>query len=82
MNVVAHAYNEVVKHLQKIKVDLTVYYDIKPEVADTLDFPEYEPLTLPREKDIATAIEWLKERNLIPRQFKADHFLEERYLNK
>ena len=24
----------------------------------------------------------LKERNLIPRQFKADHFLEERYLNK
>lgn len=82
MNVVAHAYNEAVKHLQKSKVDLTVYYDIKPEVADTLDFPEYEPLTLPREKDIATAIEWLKERNLIPRQFKADHFLEERYLNK
>ncbi len=82
MNVVAHAYNEAVKYLQKNKVNLANYYDITSEIADTLDFPSYEPLTLPREKDIETSIKWLKSRDLVPGQLRIDHILEERYINK
>lgn len=81
MKVVAKGYNKAVDFLQKNKLDLTTYYDISKEVADTLVLPAYTELSLPREKDIENSIKWLQERKLLPKKYTSTGLTEERFLN-
>lgn len=82
MNIVAQAYNKAVNYLQENKPDLTLYYSIPKEVADTLTLPHYEVLSMPREKDVENCVKWLKGRNLITAKHKTDNLMEERFLNR
>ena len=75
------AYNEAVDYLQNNKPDLLSFYELSKEVADTLEVPHYDKLSLPREKDIENVTQWLQERNLISGKKKTT-CIEERFLNK
>lgn len=82
MNIVAHAYNQAVGFLKENKPDLTAFYDIPKEVADTISLPEYQILSLPREKDVENCLKWLQGRNLVTKKHKTTELLEERFLNR
>lgn len=82
MNVVARAYNKAVAYLQENKPDLTAYYSLPREVADTLTLPHYDVLSMPREKDVESSLKWLQSRTLLTKKHKTDNLLEERFLNR
>ncbi len=82
---VFHAYNEAVAYLQKAPLSSYSDYVIEaqgfpPTIKDSLQLPQYQPVTAPDAKIVADVLKWMQTKNLIKGSYKYSDLVDQKIL--